>query len=783
MEITTYNDLEFDKIQDVMLGANEKKYNQNPRSYGYIEKAIIFYNDDTSEIIEFADASDAKDFCKTMREHNISLNGKVRKMNQKSWKVAYKQVKQEETESKAKSALVTAGIIAGVGIMAATAGVAGYKLGNRGNEITSEDTNDLDFSNTNGYGFYKYDLSEFEGIEQYINEIPDSLQKENAIKYLNILQKFNQKITLVDETEQLGGLTIEQLIAIDAFSNSNIYTAEDYVKTFGLYNFSNVNRDFQQGATVTGAYLANPEVDGTSLADIFKDETVKEFYLKALEHQHNILTAGNYSDKKQAIKDFEKFMTNVAADQTSGEYIDFSMHPGMSFATSAVIISLNDNNIKLSSELVSKVVVIGNDEQKSKLDTVCSDANAKLDEASKFISDMNGVLVNNQSIKIYNANEVKQANAEGREPVLMSLQYGELDTLLTESLCDQSQINDLINKELIKSEQLVTEEDQQKILANGIEIAAKARTSTDAKTSGKSKEQIYLEEHLQKKGDTATITKEDVKITTPEQKQDLINTNPELVAEAKNELNKKENLMANETKEEQQATQDKINQDVQNTTNEGINYVNQVVSYYENNGNVNGIPSELQSAYNNLGADMFNTCKNTGVSRWETRNQPTTGGEITPIPGMENVDTDANTSSNNTTNEVIAPDSIPEQKADEVVTPGNDVKTPTEVVTPNDEVKAPTEEVTTPGTVVDTPINQPTNPDGTIGGEVTVLPGMEDIDISDVSTEVISPYSADVVTDADIDAYLNTDEGLQFLESMTATEPVVEDVATTGLTR
>lgn len=779
MEITTYNDLDFDKIQDVMLGADEKKYNQNPRSYGYIEKAIIFYNDNTSEIIEFADASDAKDFCKVMKEHNIPLDGKVRKMNQKSWKVAYKQAKQEKTDSKAKSVLTTAGLIAGAGVMVAAAGFTGYKLGNSGNEeITSEDTNDIDFSNTNGYGFYKYDLSEFEDFEQYINEIPDSLQKENAVNYLNILQKFNQKITLVDETEQLGGLTVEQLIAIDAFSNSNVYTAQDYVKTFGLYNFSNVNKDFQQGAMVTGAYLANSNIDGTCLADIFKDETVKEFYLKALEHQHTILTAENSKDKKQAIKDFEEFMNDVAVDQASEEYIDFSMHPGMSFATTVVVSSLNYNNVRLSSKLISDIVVIGNDEQNSKLDSICSDANAKLDEASKLISDMNGILVNNQSIKIYNVNEVKQANAEGREPVLMSLQYGELDTLLTENLCDQLQINDLINKELVKSEQFVTEEDQQKIIANGVEISRKLQNSTDAKTSGKSKEQVYLEEHLQKKGDTATITKKDVSITTPEQKQDLINTNPELVTEAKNELNKKENLIANETKEEQQAVQDKINQDVQNTTNEGINYVNQVVSYYENNGNIDGIPSELQSAYNNLGADIFNTCRNTGISRWEVKNQPTIGGEVTPLPGMDNVDTNANSSSNTTTNEVIAPDSLPEQKHEEIVTPPA-----TEVVTPSDEVKTPTEEVTTPGTVVEEPVSQPVNPDGTIGGEITVLPGMEDIDISDVSAEVISPYSADVVTDADIDAYLNTDEGLQFLESMTATEPVVEDVATTGLTR
>lgn len=785
MQESAYNNLYFDKIQGVLLGANKHKYQQNPYSYGYIEKAIIYYYDDTSEVLEFTDASDAKCFCNLMMEHNIDIERRTYYMTQKIWKTAYKDATKEQHNLKLKKALIAGGIIAGVGAIATASGAIGYKLGNKEDKkITTDSNNNDDLSETQGYGFYKYDLSTFEGVEQYQNEVPDSFQKTNSLNYLNILQSLNQEITLVNETKQLGGLTIEQLIAVDAFSNSNIYTTDDYVKNFGLYDFSNLNVDFQQAAMVMGAYLAIPETDGTVLANIFKDETVKEFYLKALEHQQKILNAENSKERKQNVKDFEEFMNDVAVDQASENYIDFSMHPGMSFATTSIINSLNYNNVKLSSKLISNIIIIGDEEQQSKLDSICSNVYAKIDDAKNLISSMSSVLANNQTIKMYNITEVEKANAENRTPNLMVLEHGDLDTLLTEVLCDQVQINTLINKELEKTNQLVTIEDQQKIIANGTEISRKLQNSTDVKTSGKTKKEIEIEKQLEEKG-VAVIIEEKKDIVTPEQKQDLIKSNPEEVAKAKQELNEKEGLIANDTEEEQQQAENKINQEVANTAIEGVNYVNQVVAYYEANGDVAGIPNELQNAYNNLGADTFNTCKNTGVMRWTVKNQPTTGGEIEPLPGMENVDTNANVTKNEVSNEVIAPDFS--TKSEENNTPNvnqnesissnvnqsesasSNVNTPTTEEEKN-EVIAPDFSNQEENTVTE-PTVTPSN------GEITILPGFEDIDITDISADPVSTYANVSITEEDINNYLNTEEGLQFLQDMTASESQVEESA------
>lgn len=729
-----YENLDFINIQDVMLGANERKYKQNPYSFGYIEKAIVFYNDNTSAIIEFTDASDTKDFCKTMKEHSIDLDKKVFKMNTKLWKATYKEAKkdseEEQEENKVKNALVTAGLIAGVGVIAATSGALGYKLasGKDSKNTTIENNDDV-----NGFGLYSYDLSNFADMDQYADQIPDSFQKENAFNYLNILQKFNNNISLVDETEQLGGLTIEQLIAVDAYSNSNIYSKEDYVKNFGLYDFSNISNNFQQGAITTGAYLATGQVDGTVLANIFKDEKVKEFYLKALEYHDNILHAEDSKVKKQAISDFEEYMNDVAVDQTSEFYLDYNLHPGLAFANTVIINSLNYNNIKLSSELISDTIVIGDGEHQSKLDTICDSANIKLDSAISLISELENAIINNSNLKIYNYAEMEKAQAENREAKLLSLKYEDLDTLVSTTLCDQEQINNLINKEIEMSNQLVTIEDQEKINTNAIEIS---RSLQNKGSNFENKEMANIASQLQNKGDVAVVTDE-VTITSEEDKKDLYSSNSSAVENAKIEESKQTGNIPYETEKDKEAAEEKIKLDVETAQKEGTAFVDQVVAYYESHGNVSGIPAELNDAYNNLGASIFNTAKNTGIARWKVKNNPITGGVITPITSNE---------SNQTTEEIIKPDEV--------------------ISNEQPSVSEPTQ----------TPSNSENNTandnDLVSGGEITILPGFEDIDIipdSGIATQSIE------ITDDELTAYLNTDEGQQFLEAVTASETEIEN--------
>lgn len=732
-----YEKLEFANIEDVMLGANEKKYKQNPYSFGYIEKAIIFYNDNTTSVIEFTDASDAKDFCKTMKKNGVNLDNKVYKTNSKSWKVAYKEAKSDKEDSKVRNALATAGLIAGIGVIAATSGAIGYKLNNGNDAKTIENTDDTDINNTKGFGIYAYDLSDFTDMDQYADEIPESLQKENAFNYLNILRNFNNEIELTDGEKQLGGLTIEQLIAIDAYSNSNLYTKEDYVKNFGLYDFSNVANDFQQGAITTGAYLSTGQVDGKILADVFKDETVKNFYLKALDYHDKILTSKDSKEQKEAVKNFEEYMNSVAVDQATESYIDYDLHPGMAFATTVIVNSLNYNNVKLSSQLISNTIVIGDEEHQSKIDSICSDANQKLDDAMDLINDMSGIITDNENIKIYNSNEIKKASDENRAPVLMSLRYEELDTLLTEKLCDQKQVNILINNELSKENKLVTVEDQEKINANAIEIS---RFLQNNGSNYENLETAKLAAKLQKKGDIATVTEKGVKITNKKDKEDLYKKNPEGVKKAKEEENKNKGTKSYETDDDKKKTDDEINKDVEDTTKEGTELVNKVVAYYEKHGNVSGIPSELKNAYQKLGKEIFEVAKKTGVSKWEVNNKKTTGGDI--------IFDDDNKDVENPEHEVIEPD--------------------TPIPDPEPEQPAPEPEQPAP---------EPEQPSPTPGDDIIYFPGFEDVEIGDVSDEETVDTN---ITEAEIDAYINSLEGQQFLQDLLVSN---ENEVNNGLTR
>ena len=499
-----------------------------------------------------------------------------------------------------------------------------------------------------GYGYYKFDLSKMEDMSEYSNApeilneaeieakygIKGVAQKDRSLLRLSILEQFNNEITLVDgKTKQLGGLTIEQLVALDAYCNSNIYEAEDYIKNFGLYNFSSITDDFQQATLAVGAYLANPEVDGSALADIFQDEEVKENYLKQLDFRDRILNAETKSEQNKIVDDYVEFLSECSINQASDQYLDYDQHPGMAFVTSAIVNSLTYHNIVLNKDIVSEIIIIGSEQYQSKLNSICADAQAKLDAAANLADNLKDCMTENYNITIDNEKEIKLAEQEGREPVLKELYYPELYTLIREVLCDQNQINDLTNKTLEKAEKLVTEEDQKIILANGVNIQVELLNSgkggyyKDAHTA-------QLAEQLQKKDDTVTETQKGVTFTTPEQVRDFEAKEPEKTQAAKDEYNKENGTIANSTPEEQKQAQEQIDNDIKNTEQEGLNYYNKVMSYYETHGNVDGIPAELQDAYNNLGADTFNMAKQTGFARYMTNEENKNSG------GGINIDSD-----------------------------------------------------------------------------------------------------------------------------------------------
>ena len=810
-------------MEKVVWGYNREQYKNIEKKPLATEKILVFYDDDTAEIFDLTNLSDKEksnlinEVYETVLAANLEDHQKIfcytdskvfQEAESELQPVSMEGELEPVEEEKSKTKVIPAWVkVAGAGLGGVALGAAIAAGANAIHDMNVENENNID--NTLGdlgedlppeenenYGLYHYDLSKMSGLEQYNNEIPDSLQKQTSNRLFNVLQKFNQQFQLVDsDVQQLGGFTIEQVIALDAYANSNLYSSEDYIRNFGLYDFSNVTSDFQQATLQAGAYLANPEIDGTALADVFQDETVKNLYLKSLEYRSHILNAKDSKEKKQAVKDYENFLASQT-DTTSENFVDYSEHPGMAFVTPAIVMALNYHNVSLNSEVVSDMLIIGNDgslsdvNYLSKVDTICPKAETKLEEAVNLVKDVeHAMIATNQTIKAYNAAETQKAQTENRNPVLLQLEYQDLDELISNTLCDQNQINELMNRELDKTNQHVTAEDQKVVMENAINISRSLQEK--GKGHYKDEKTAKLAEQLQKPGDTVVVTQEEVKIDTPAEKSKLEEAVPEQVEQAKEELNQSQGLIPNETPEEKQAVEEQIQKDIVATEQEGVNYYNQVVSYYETYGDVAGIPSNLQDAYNNLGASTFDLAKQTGVARFMTNDQNKTfGGEYTPAPGFEDVDTNATQQQNQPTNfsmssETPAPEqnvsSTPsEAPAPEQMEPSTPSETPfpeQSVPSTSDETPAPeqtepstSDEMLVPGQVSSMPgeSSNPTPSDpqagSEFGGETQINPEFGDVDLGDVSTDPNSMAIGSVV-DIDIDS-LSDDELWYAVEGM-----------------
>ena len=548
------------KMKGVVYQVDENKYKQlisngvdsNKAIQMAIQTAIIFKEDSqTHEVINFdsystnAKETKLKEISMKARSQGIdsevtsyfssdprAIDSLDRAVNHKEYITVDQREKEIDktinkvTNNKTKKAAVTVLTTAAI---AALAACGAHKDASEEKVVNTEvETNTDDYQ---GYGFYRFDLSNMEDMTEYQNHteilnakeveakygIQNVSQKDRALLRLNILENFNGQLTAVDgKTELPYGLTIEQLIGIDAYANSNIYEAEDYVKNFGLYNFGNVIDDFQQATLNAGACLANPSVDGTALADIFLDEAVKENYLKQLDYLKQILNAKTDKEQKKYVNEYVEFLKDCSIDQTSDEYLDYDQHPGMAFVTTSVVNAINYHNIVLDKAVVSDIIIIGTDDVngQSKINSICSDAQSKIDAAIDLVNSLEVYMPMNYNTMIDNEKEMELAEIEGREPRLKVLYQAELDTLIREVLCDQQQINELTNKTLEKEGKLVTIEDQKAILANAVNIQRQLLNAgggyyKDAKTA-------WLASQLLKPGDTVEITETGVAIDEAE---------------------------------------------------------------------------------------------------------------------------------------------------------------------------------------------------------------------------------------------------------------------------
>lgn len=735
-----------DKIVGTVLGLNEKEYrslvkdgmSKNKAALIAAESALIFHADsEKHEIVDLTNftTDEKREFVRqyfnnTEIENCSYFDGDPRLIDSQNRaqnhleylpievreKITNRVKKEEKAKAKAEAKGTAAKVAAGglVGAILVGLGAYGHSVFGKNKEdempIDNQTAIETQMDNTNvqSYGLYNFDLSEMEDMSEYetnldilnakaVEEkygISGVTQKDRALLRLNILKEFNNEITLTDgTTKQIGGLTTEQLVAIDAYSNSNIYTKEDYIKNFGLYDFENVSKDFTNGSLAVSSYLANPEVDGKCLADIFQDEEVKENYLKQLEYRDAILNAKTDKDQKKAISEYKEFLEDCSIDQSSDSYLDYSNHPGMAFVTSTMVNALNYHNIPLG-KAVSDIIIIGNDESQtlSKLNTICANANQKLDDAIKlkdtleiYIPIDTNTIKENNNIEIENAKELELAAKEKRTPMLKETKNlicdSEMYTLITEVLCDQGQINELTDKTLQKENKLVTVYDQQAISKDAVQYQIKLLEA--GKGYYKDAQTAALAPQLTKPGDIATITEKGLNFNSDEAVKQIEQKAPSQTQAAKDALNQKEGMTDTSTDEKKSQFEGKINNDKAQTAQEGVNYYNSVVSYYEKNGDVSGIPSELQSVYNNLGESTYNMAKQTGIAKYMTNSEhKQSGGETTidkefkdtetsktetsPVPSVDN-----RTENNVTPTPVPTPEPTPTPTPTPTPVPGN----------------------------------------------------------------------------------------------------------------
>ena len=192
-----------------------------------------------------------------------------------------------------------------------------------------------------------------------------------------------------------------------------------------------------------------------------------------------------------------------------------------------------------------------------------------------------------------------------------------------------------------------------------------------------------------------------------------------------------------------------------------------MVSYYEKNGDVSGIPSELQSAYNNLGESTYNMAKQTGIAKYMTNSEhKQSGGETTIDKEFNDVSTSKTETSpvpsvdNRTENNVTpTPAPTPEQTPTPTPTPtpgsnGGDIPI-------DDEFK----DAAIDGDIIYVPKETTTNEGFSNEAPSNFAPVVEDVQTTETSNTYLTPDQ--------IEDIINNMSDEEFAE-LTATESLEE---------
>lgn len=497
--------------------------------------------------------------------------------------IGYKDLEYEEKiKEKIKKKTPIKGLIFGVALTL-LAGVGGYHLVNRLNNKKEETEIEETFE---GYGYYKFNILGY-NLEKYNELLPIIEQKTGTNLHYDILSGFNTMIETVDGTKILSGLTTEDIVAIDAYANSNIYEDIDYIKHFGLYDLSGVSNQLTLAIQAAGAHLSNENVDGDVLADIFKDPVVRKSYLAQNDYLKRIKAASTRKEQKKIFAEWEKYIDEVSLLTISDNYIDYSQHPGMLFVTTAFATSFEYHNLYQNNTDIQKMILIGNEDYQSKINSVCSNALAKLENAQELITYTKQQL--DQELPI---------NEEVRETL--------------DKVCDQEHIIAMLDRELSKSNLKVTPFKQERALKEVLKKGIESKKEYDPLKNGSLTVTTPQKEVSQEKIDE--------QISKGKLSEQSIKNFEQAVEEADKKTgdvnSSTEGGYIESLKEEAQKTQEE--------------YENIIINYYAANGDV-GMPASLTDAYNKLGEYLFNTARSTGIDKYKfikDGGNPEIGGSV-----------------------------------------------------------------------------------------------------------------------------------------------------------
>ncbi len=536
-----------------------------------------------------------------------------------------------------KHAVITAGVI-GAGALATIGGKKLYDVfsQNKAEIVEEVEEKETEFDMVP----LGTDLSD-KDIEWVEKEFKNPIQRKDLLNNYDILMSLNKEISLDDNNTVIAGLTGDQLTAITTYYNfADMSIAERYF-LIGNMDINTLQNEASLGLQSLVAYCADSNNSLEDVKDAFAnmiiDPEMKKLMLEFCDRRDELINASS-KQKDEKWANFEEWIIQTFIDEKSSIYVDINEHPSASLLLNIFIPALHHAGFNNTGDYIYDGLMLIEEANLNPLvNDACIAINGAVEDsdfiifkekADVLISKYQEILLG--SIVIDLGDSVAIAEAATFDDLVNRM--SEIDIFVERYAPDfKNIINgatyqdrvELLNRELKDKELYPTDKDQSLYYTH---IAEKSNAIDFDKIQGNAAKGTPLAKTTEK---NVEFSAEEAEQVMPESvlKQAVDDANlPPLVGTAE--------------------ADEKVKEETEKTKNEGIDYVNKVIDYYAKHGGSmddRSIPGSLQSAYDNLGSDIFYTCKQTGIGRYKENNK--TGGKVTIDDDMKDKVTDITTDS------------------------------------------------------------------------------------------------------------------------------------------